>query len=140
MDNSKFENILQDIGHILSNDIEYPLSNTLLHAEVTANMVGPSIFKDLGDHILYRETELDPLSDALLELWFAAPPKKRWAEIEYVIRNDKFEVKFIYPDEIAPRDIEDPLDRRDRIVREYFGNKPIVYPPFDSDEGIQFES
>lgn len=140
MSNNEIEKLLQDIGNFLAEDTDYPLNGTLLHAEVAANMVGPSIFKDLGDHILYREADLDIMDETLLELWFSADPKKRWAEIEYVIRNDKFEVKFIYPDEIAPRDIEDPLDRRDRIVREYFGNKPIVYPPFDSDEGIQFES
>lgn len=102
-------------------------------------MVGPSIFKDLGDRILYREPDLNRLGDALLDLWHAEEADKRWAEIEYLVRDGRFLTKFVYADEIAPTDIEDELDRRDRIVREYFGEKPIIYPPLEDDEGVQFE-
>ena len=63
----------------------------------------------------------------LLDLWEAQDSDKRWTEIEYVVRGDKFHASFTYPDEIDPE--EDPFDRRDRIVAKHFGKKPIVYPP-----------
>jgi hypothetical protein len=144
MPNDEIENLLQEIGQLLAEDKGYPLDGTLLHAVLADNMVGPSIFKDLGDHILYRRPDLDRLGDTLLDLWYAEDPQKRWAEIEYLIHDGKFDVKFVYADEIAPPEIEDELDRRDRIVHQYFGEKPIVYPPFifdeDDDHGTQFES
>jgi len=129
--NDAIDHLLTRIWKILSEDRDYPLDRTLLHAILADNMVGPSIFKDLADHILYREPDLDPLSEALLDLWHTAPRKKRWSEIEYLILDGKFEVKFVYPDEVLPVEIEDSLDRRDRIVQKYFGYKPIVYPPFN---------
>ena len=70
---------------------------------------------------------MDRLGGALLDLWEAEDPAKRWAEIEYVIRGGKFTAAFTYTDEIDAE--EEPFDRRDRVVARHFGNKPIVYPP-----------
>lgn len=125
------ERLLVEIGHLLEEDHEYPLDGTLLHAELDRNWVAPSVFKDRGKDILYRELEPARLNDALLDLWEAQDTGDRWAEIEYVIRGDKFEVTYTYADEIDPE--EDPLDRRDRIVWRHFGKKPIVYPPEQPD-------
>ncbi len=138
MEIDETEKLLQSISQILSEDTEYPLDGTLLYARVAANMVGPSVFKNLSDHILYRDPELDSLSEALLALWYAQDSKKRWSEIEYLIRDGKFTAKFVYADDIAPMEVEDSLDRRDRIVREYFGDKPIVYPPLERNQGLHY--
>lgn len=137
--NNESEKILQEIGRILAEDTDYPLDDTLLHAVAAENMVGPSIFKNLGDKILYRDPDLNLLGSAILDLWYSALPEKRWAEMEYLIRNGKFEVKYVYPDEIAPPEVESDLERRDRIVRKYFGDKPVLYPPFDANRGVSFE-
>ena len=123
--------LLNTIGQILAQDRDYPLENTLLHAEVDFNMVGSSIFKDLGNHILFRDPNTE-LTYALLDLWALSDPGKRWSEIEYLIRNGRFEVSFTYPEDLDPG--EDPGDRRDRVVRRHFGEKPIHYPPPDDDE------
>ena len=56
------------IGQLLAGDEEHPLDGILLHARVQRNSVGPSIFKGRGDHILYRDPDLDRLGDALLDL------------------------------------------------------------------------
>ena len=125
------ERLLNEIGQLLAEDTDYPLDGTLLHAELDKNYVATSIFKDLGDHVLYREPDLDRLDDVLLDLWEAQVADKRWAEIEYVVRGDKFHASFTYPEEIDPE--EEPLDRRDRIVAHHFGKKRIVYPPPPSD-------
>ncbi|NYT39360.1 hypothetical protein HZY97_01195 [Sphingomonas sp. R-74633] len=139
MQSNESEAILQEIGNLLAEDLEPPFDSILLHAILAENMVGPSIFKDLGDHIIYRDVALDLLDEVLLDLWYTFPPRERWAEMEYLIRDGKFEVKYVYADEVAPIEIENSLDRRDRIVREYFGDKPIVYPPLEGNEGVKFE-
>lgn len=124
--------LLNRIGQLLAEDEEYPLDGTLLYAVLDRNYVAPSIFKDNGDRIVYRDPDLDRLGRALLDLWEAQDGDIRWAEIEYLVRNGEFEASFTYADEIDPE--EEPLDRRDRVVAKHFGEKPIVYPPMPSDE------
>ena len=68
MPSDRTEELLNKIGQLLAEDKEYPPDGTLLHADVGPNSVGPSIFKDRGDHILYRDPDLDRLGDALLDL------------------------------------------------------------------------
>lgn len=131
MQSDRSEELLNLIGKLLAEDTEYPLDGTLLHAEVGRGYVSPSIFKDRGNHILYRDPDLDRLGDALLDLWDTQQGKYRWAELEYFIRNGRFDLIFIYPEEIDST--EEPLDRRRRIVEQYFGEKPIVYPQPDDD-------
>lgn len=132
MPNDKIERLLDEIGSLLAEDTDYPLEGTLLYAVLDRNFVAPSIFKDLGNHVLYRDPDLDRLGSALLRLWEAEDPDKRWAEIEYVVRGRRFEADFTYADEIDPE--EEPLDRRDRVVARHFGDKPIVYPPPPPDD------
>lgn len=52
--------------------------------------------------------------------------------MEYLVRDGKLEVAYTYPDEIDPE--EDVVERRARVVRRYFGEKPIVYPPWPLDD------
>lgn len=137
MPSNEIERLLNKIGELLAEDTEYPLDGTLLYAELDRNMVAPSIFKNRGNHVLYRWPDLDRLGDALLDLWEAEAPDKRWTEIEYVIRGDTFDVAFTYSEEIDPE--EDRFDRRKRIVARYFGDKPIVYSPMPDDDGEQFD-
>lgn len=138
MPNDETERLLVEIGHLLAEDRAYPLEGTLLHAEVDRGMVAPSIFKDLGNHILYRWPDLDRLGDALLDLWEAQDGDDRWAEIEYLIRDGRFEVAYVYPDQIDPEG--DWMEQREAVVRRYFGEKPIVFPPWPPPEdGVDYE-
>lgn len=128
MANDETDRLLGEIGQLLAEDTAYPLDGTLLYAEVDSNYVAPSIFKNRGNNIVYRRPDLDRLGDALLDLWETEGPNNRWAEIEYLITGDRFDVVYTYADEIDPN--EESLDRRERIVKQYFGDKPIIYPPF----------
>ncbi|HEY6814777.1 MAG TPA: hypothetical protein VI168_04480 [Croceibacterium sp.] len=110
---------------MLADDASAPHHDILLHAIVDFNMVSPSVFEDLGDHIAYRSGDRR-LDDALLDLWDAQESDKRWSEVEYLVRGNSFEVSFAYPEEIDSD--EDSLDRRDRIIERYFGKKPVEYP------------
>ena len=131
------ESLLVEIGQLLAEDIEYPLDGTLLYAELDDNFVAPAVFKDRGNHILYRWPDLDRLGGALLDLWNAQEANDRWAEIEYVVRDGRFTATYTYPDDIDPD--EDEFERRDRIVQRHFGDKPIVYPPFPPDDVPKYE-
>jgi hypothetical protein len=124
--NDETERLLNEIGRLLTEDRDYPFEPTLLYAQLDRNMVGESIFKELGNQILYRRPVIKDLPYALLDLWEAQAGDDRWMELEYLRRDGSFEVAYVYPDEIDPE--EDVLERRARAVGRHFGEKPIVYP------------
>ncbi len=139
MANDETDRLLGEIGQLLAEDAAYPLDGTLLYARVRASLVAPSIFKNRANSIVYRDPDLSRWFHLLLDLWEAEKPEHRWAEIEYLITGDTFEVAYTYADEIDPD--EDTFERRDRIVRRYFGDKPIVYPPGppDDDDALYYD-
>lgn len=138
MSEDRKASLLNEVGRLLAEDPDYPVDDTLLYAKLDTNYVAPSIFKDRGDHVLYRLPDLSSLGDVLLDLWYAEEPDLRWAELEYIVRGGKFDATFTFADEIDPA--EEPFDRRDRIVAGYFGDKPIVYPPPPDDDDDDLET
>ena len=129
---SEIESLLNEVGQVLARDTAYPLDGTFLYVEAEWQMVDMSIFKDLGDHLLYREPSdlrtgsMDGLDYVLLELWEAEAPDKRWASMQYRIEGGAFEASFTY----EPFDPEESmLDRRERVLQQRYGNKRIDYPP-----------
>jgi hypothetical protein len=131
MADDQSEALLNEIGQLLAQDSDYPSIDTLLYAEVGQDYIGESIFKILGNQFLYRDPLNRRLPYALLELWEAQEGDDRWAELEYVLRDGRFDVTYFYSDEINPE--EDLLERRRRSLRRHFGEKPIVYPPWPAD-------
>lgn len=125
MANDEVERLLNEVGNVLAQDTAYPLDGTFLYAEAASQMVDISIFKDLGDHLLFRWS-MGGLTNVLLDLWEAEAPEKRWAAMQYRIEGGAFQASFTYPEEIDPD--EPSLDRRERILRERYGNKRIDYP------------
>ncbi|MCP1469327.1 hypothetical protein J3E64_001002 [Sphingobium sp. OAS761] len=128
------EELLNEIGRLLAEDREYPSEPTLLYAQLDHNMIGESIFKELGNQVLYRWPVNERLPYALLDLWELQEGKNRWMELEYLVRDGRFEVAYIYPDAIDPN--EDVVERRARSVRQHFGEKPIIYPPWPSEDDV----
>lgn len=134
MPNDETARLLNQIGQILAEDNAFPLDGTLLYAEVDWGYVAPSIFKDRGDHIVYRDPDLDRLGGVLLDLWKAQDSEKHWTEIEYVIRGGRFHASFTYPEGAEEEPFD--LDRREKVVAKHFGDKPIVYPPMPDDPDV----
>lgn len=133
------ERLLNEIGQLLADATGHPLAGVLLYAQVEDNMVGPATFIERGNHVEYSRTG-DSLTYPLLDLWEEEEPGKRWAEMEYLLRNGKFTVTFAYPDEInSDEDFDVHFARRDRIVKRHFGDKPIIYPPMPDDGAQQFD-
>lgn len=134
MANDEVEELLNEIGRLLAEDVEYPFEPTLLYAQLDRNMIGESIFKELGNQVLYRSPVIMRLPHVLLRLWEAQEGDDWWMEMEYLVRDGMFEVAYVYPDAIDPG--EDILERRARSVRRHFGDKPIVYPPSFPEEDV----
>lgn len=138
MAESESEILLNEIGCLLMEDADYPWEPTLLYAQVDQDMIGQSIFKDLGSELLYRHPVNKRLPDALLDLWEAQDGKNRWSELEYLLCDGRFEVAYFYPDEIDPE--EDVIERRERALLRHFGEKPIAYPPWPpEDDEMDFD-
>ncbi len=128
MADNEAERLLNEIGRQLRRDLDYPLEPTFLYAQLWRNAVGESIYKELGNQILFRWPVIKDLPYALLDLWEYQGGEDGWMEMGYLLRGDRFEVTYIYRDEIDPD--EDIAVRRERAVRPHFGEKPIVYPPW----------
>ncbi|MBA2934143.1 hypothetical protein HZF05_08520 [Sphingomonas sp. CGMCC 1.13654] len=126
MANDEIGLLLNEIGNGLAHDKEYPLDGTFVYAEAAPAMVSTSIFKDLGDHLLFR-ISTNMVDDLILDLWDAAPTDRRWAAMQYWIAGGKFTASFTYPEEFDPE--ESVRERRDRILQQRYGNKRVVYPP-----------
>ena len=117
--------LLNEVGNVLARDTSYPLDGTFLYVKADWGMADMSIFKNLGDRLLWRNP-MNGLADVLLELWEAGKPEKRWVSMQYRIEDGKFETFFTH----APLDPEvTTIDRRAAILQQRFGNKQIVYPP-----------
>jgi hypothetical protein len=97
-----------------------------LYAEAGDMWTGASIYRDEGNRIAYT-SELN-VSDIILELWYAEPPDKRWKEMQFDLDGTKFHARNFYTDELNKR--ESYGTRRERAVKERFGDKPIYYPPW----------
>lgn len=117
--------LLDEIHRLLVADRRHLPYHTLLIAQVGESWVSPAIFKNRGTRIVYR-VPTRALNDVLLDLWEVANEGEQWAEIEFYIYTHRYCVAFTWPDAINPDD--DEFDRRDSIVRRYFGDLPIVYP------------
>ena len=117
--------LLSEVGDILAQDAGYPLEGTFLYVEVEPQVVSASIFKDLGDHLLYRFAT-SALNHVLTELWEAEPPKKRWTAMRYVVDGDQFTTSFTF-DKLDPE--VSTITRQQVILNQRYGNKQVVYPP-----------
>ena len=70
------------------------------------------------------------LADALLELWDSEAPAKRWSAMQYKIVGGKFDASFTH----GPPDLgASTLERREHILKLRYGNKQVVYPPWDDE-------
>ncbi len=139
MPSTEAERLLNEIGTILIEMSGGPSSRTLLHAQLATNMVGISIFVKRSKHVEYLDSD-NGLTDLLLDLWEQDKPRKRWAEITYLLHDGKFSASFTYPDQVGPdEDLEAFSDRRDRIVMDHLGDGPVVYPSILDDGSQRFD-
>ncbi|WP_375392990.1 hypothetical protein [uncultured Sphingomonas sp.] len=99
----------------------------LLYVEIGEGWVSPDIFKDEGSSVTYVDIGESRIWQLLIEAWCLEPEDKRWTTMNYTIDHGKFDAQFDFDD--LEGSGEDSLDRRERVLRARFGDKPVVYPP-----------
>ena len=125
----------EELGRIVARDIRDEPNNTMLYAEVEPGTMEPSLFKDYGDRIVYREPSED-LVDKLFEIWENLNKRDRWFAIRYDIekvgQDYRFDAFFTFKDDINEED--DPLDRSEEVAMARFGRKPFDYSEYPPPE------
>lgn len=125
--------ILSEIGGEIAEIVGEDPDGTFLYAEGGEGWMASGIFRDEGKSIRYFQPTRE-LGDLLLDLWNAEEPDKRWAVMEYEIRGTKFDVQFLFPEEIDSNESE--VERRPRALKRRFGDKPVAYPQWPGDEKL----
>jgi len=124
MSDKNFEDVLNDIGSMVAQGVQGDPDGAFLYAEAEEGCVGASIFKDVGDRVVYREVSSD-LMDRIMDLWHAAPKNQKWNALFYTITGNQFNARFQYDEGWDPKEHE--IDRRPRVLKAKFGDKPIDF-------------
>ena len=118
--------ILSDVGGVAAEIVGGDPDGLYIYAEPARGIVHAEVYKEEPKGVrVFAPT--DELAELIGEAWELESPDetKRWVAIEYEVRGTKFDVRFIYPEELDPK--HDASDRRDAAVRRRFGNKPVIY-------------
>ncbi len=116
--------LLATIGAALAQDVLGDPDGAFLYAEVQPGVVAVSIYKDVGDRVIFSFPSGE-LADRLTEAWEGLARDKRWAALTYTIIGDRFSADFQYPDDL--NSTESFHDRLDGILKSRFADKPIDY-------------
>lgn len=106
----------------------------LLYVEAGEMWSGISLYRNEPERVSYVDESVEDsnlLSDIILDIWYAEDPDKRWVEMQLDVDGKKFEARQFFSDQLNKRESYD--DRRERAVRERFGDKPIYYSPLSMD-------
>jgi hypothetical protein len=105
--------------------------DSLLYAEAGENWVGGSLFINHAVVIEWLSLSDYHIDDLVLRLWMSAPDTKKWRALIMVVGENLFRTEFDYGEGWSEDHNEG--DRREAIVRRFFGSKPIAYPRLDGD-------
>lgn len=105
--------------------------DALLYAEAGWNWVGGSLFVDHQTVIEWISSSDYHIDDLVLRLWMSAPDTKKWRALTMAVGEKLFRTGFDYGEGWSEDQGEG--DRREAIIRRFFGDKPIVYPSLDGD-------
>lgn len=138
---NKIEEIFDHIGKILSQNCPDNSLSTLLLVQIGDEFARINIFDDLGDNIIYRwpgNSNIDTinLGDLIFELQRVHNTSPPWCELDYFLQGDHFKAYFRYADEVDPE--RDTSNIRRDLLRPYFGERPVDYPPMPSVDGYDF--
>ncbi|MDT8759090.1 hypothetical protein MZO42_10305 [Sphingomonas psychrotolerans] len=121
--------LLNDVGNVLAAIADGDPEGVFLYVEIGDGWISPNIFKDEGKLVRWLDPSDNELTDLLYRAWRLEPEGKRWSVMEYDIKDGKFAVSFKYPDEVDVESFDE--DRREKVLRARYGDKPVVYPPLE---------
>jgi hypothetical protein len=101
-----------------------------LYAEAGDDWVGTSLFKEEATSVRYIEIGDSPLDGLIMGAWCLEPVDKRWTAMNYTINGGRFHTSFTFDDLESSK--ESIVDRRRRVLRARYGDRPIAYPPLPS--------
>lgn len=123
---SSIDKILNAIGVALLDVAASSDRPIILYAEAEEGWTEAAIFCDEEDKIVFVVGDKE-LFELILDLWDAAPKNQKWSGLEYLLTGGHFQVRYDYGDDWQKDQFAG--DRREVVLRRYFGNKPIEYPP-----------
>lgn len=127
MVNAKLGPMLTDLGQHVADLLGFVPQEAMLYVEAGEGWKEAGIFSDIGEKIVYRDPD-DELIDAINALWELEEADKRWSVMIYKIENSRFDADFLFPDQID--DEESSFERRERVLAERYGDKPVDYSEF----------
>ena len=98
-----------------------------LYVEIGEGWVDVSLFKDEGNAVRYIDVGTSEIWRLLSDAWCLEPADKRWTAMHYTIDGGKFGAEFTFDDLEGSGESTD--DRRERILRARYADKPVIYPP-----------
>lgn len=120
--------LLNSIGQQVANILGKTPDDVFVFIEAADQMSGGAIFENLPDQVKYHDFDHE-FHNTIDRLWEAAPPDQKWSMLFYDIKDGKFDVEFLYTDDLE--DEWDAVDYRKEALKERYGDKPIIYPPMD---------
>lgn len=126
--NQIIASIITEIGALLLSQGAIEHGRSLVYAEVKPGMYSVSVFVDRGDTVDYIR-EPDKIEEAVLDLWKAADQDKKWRSVCYKLIGDDVQVTFDYGENWDEEEVS--LDRRQRVLDEFYPGRKIVYPTID---------
>jgi hypothetical protein len=117
--------ILNTIGQHIADIVGAHPNDTFLYVEADSGSRDAGIFQDIGEKVIYHDPTED-LFDDIGRLWEMAESDKKWAVMQYDVKEGKFDAQFTFPEDISSDD--SIHDRREHALAMRYGEKPVIYP------------
>lgn len=124
-----FGPLLNEIGGALAEIADGDPEGVFLYVEIGKGWIQPSAYKEESGAVHWLECAGSPLLDLIEQGWRSEPEERRWSVMEYSIKDSKFAAVFKYPDEVNVESFDE--DRREKVLRARYGDKPVIYPPLE---------
>jgi len=130
MDEATRQLLAEKIGYMLHEKRTIMSSKMLFIGFFDKQGYSFSVYEDQGDKLTYvryeSSTDLSFWTD-LIDIWKAQLPKHQWQTLEAILEGEEIKLFFFYDGKPLGRHNDFP--EREPIVRKYFGDVPIYYPP-----------
>jgi hypothetical protein len=123
----KFGPMLSEIGGVAAELVGGDPNGLYLYVEVGDRWFSVNLFRDEGAAVRYYRSTPE-LNDLIYEFSQSEDHDKRWSVMEFEINGTKFDAQFKFPDEVDVEDFD--MDRREIALKNRFGDKPVIYPPW----------
>jgi hypothetical protein len=130
MDDATRQALVEKIGFFLNHKRTAHHSTMLFIGFFDPQICSWSVYEDQVKQVSYVDLsydDLDTFCEGLVDIWKAQPRKHQWQTLEAILEGEEIKLYFFYADKpLGPRE---DLPPREPIIRKYFGDKTVYYPP-----------